>query len=91
MSTTTVRLTDELKESIRSAAASRGLSAHAFILEAITEKTERSELEQAFHASAAGRLARIAESGQTVSSADMRTYLCDRARGQPVSPPSAHT
>ena len=41
MSTTTIRLPDELKERVAQVAQAAGLSAHAFIVQAIAEKTEQ--------------------------------------------------
>lgn len=90
MSTTTVRLTDAMKARIRQAAESQGVSAHAFILEAIAEKTQRCEQQQAFHDSAAQRLARLAQSGETIAWTDMRDYLSAHVRGEPVDAPASH-
>ena len=40
MSTTTIRLPEELKARVAEAARKAGASTHSFILEAITEKTQ---------------------------------------------------
>ena len=43
MSTTTIRLSQDLKERIARAAERAGITAHSFILEAIAEKAEQEE------------------------------------------------
>ena len=43
MSTTTIRLPEDLKERVSQAADRAGTTAHGFILEAIAEKAEREE------------------------------------------------
>jgi toxin ParE1/3/4 len=49
MSTTTIRLEDELKARVAAAAERAGTTAHAFILEAIAQTVEQAELEEEFH------------------------------------------
>ena len=59
MSTTTIRLEDELKARINAAAAQAGKTAHAFILDSLAQTVEQVELDNAFHAVADERWARI--------------------------------
>jgi len=89
VSTTTIRLTDELKARVQKAAQAHGLTAHALILEAIKEKATSSELRMAFYDTAEARLARLAESGESVSWDDMRDYLRARIKGDRAEPPAA--
>lgn len=50
MSTTTIRIEDELKASVAAAAQHMGQSAHAFIVDALAERVEQVELEASVHA-----------------------------------------
>jgi predicted transcriptional regulator len=75
MSTTTIRLPDDLKARVAAAAKDAGTTAHAFILEAIAEKAERAERLADFDAVAEARYARIAATGETVPWQEMRAYL----------------
>jgi predicted DNA-binding protein len=89
MSTTTIRLPEELKARIASAAERAGKTTHSFILEAITEKAELEEQRASFDAEADSRFARIVASGRTIPWTDMRQYLEDRIVGKQVKPPVA--
>ncbi len=78
MSTTTIRLPEELKARVAAAAKRAGASTHGFILEAIAEKTKQEDLRAGFDAIAEERYARIASSGKTIPWQEMRGYLEDR-------------
>ncbi len=75
MSTTTIRLSDELKARVAEAAKRAGTTAHGFILEAIAEKTFRDEKRAGFEVEAEERYARIVASGESIAWADMQNYL----------------
>jgi predicted transcriptional regulator len=75
MSTTTVRLTKELKDKVVRAAERAGKTPHSFILEAIAEKAELEDRRAAFIETAEQRYARIVASGKAVTWSDMREYL----------------
>ncbi len=79
--TTTIRLSEELKERIASAAQRAGKSSHSFILEAIVEKADLEEQHASFDAEANARFAKIVESGETIPWSDMRQYLEQRLAG----------
>lgn len=81
MSTTTIRLPEELKARIASAAERAGKTTHNFILEAIAEKAELEEQRADFDAEADARFSRIVASGETVPWPEMRRYLEDRLAG----------
>ena len=49
MSTTTIRLPDDLKERVAIAAERAGMTSHALILDAIAERVEAQERSGAFH------------------------------------------
>lgn len=81
MSTTTIRLPDELKARIEAAAERTGKSPHTLILEAISEKAELEERRLAFTDEADSRMTKIISSGETVGWSEMGQYLEDRAAG----------
>lgn len=89
MSTTTIRLPDELKARVAEAAKRAGTTSHNFILEAIAEKAEQAEARAGLDAEAQERYARIVESGQTIPWDEMRRYLEGRAAGKSVQRPAA--
>jgi predicted transcriptional regulator len=88
MATTTIRLPEDLKARISSAAERAGKTTHSFILEAIAEKAEQEERRADFDAEADERFARIVESGKTIPWSDMRHYLEERLAGNAVSRPT---
>lgn len=89
MSTTTIRLPDDMKARIAAAAERAGTTAHNFILKAIAEKTEQEERQGLFSDLAERRYAAIVATGETVSWDDMRGYLEDRLAGKTVVRPAA--
>jgi predicted DNA-binding protein len=89
MSTTTIRIEDELKARVTAAAQRGGKTAHAFILEAISQTVEQVELDNAFNTIADQRWANIQATSKTVAWQDAKTYLAARARGEPARKPSA--
>jgi predicted transcriptional regulator len=89
MSTTTIRLPDELKARVASAAERAGKTTHSFILEAIAEKAELEELRAGLDEEADARFAKIVSTGETIPWTEMRQYLTDRAAGKQVPRPVA--
>jgi predicted transcriptional regulator len=89
MSTTTIRLEDEMKSRINAAAAQVGKTAHAFILDALAQKVEQVEQDNAFHALADERWARIRATGKTVAWDDAKAYLAARANCEKPRKPAA--
>lgn len=87
--TTTIRLPEELKTRIASAAERAGKTTHSFILEAIAEKAELEEQRADFDAEADARFAKIVESGKTLPWTDVRHYLKERVAGKQVARPGA--
>jgi len=87
MSTTTIRLTEDLKERIAQAAEDAGISSHAFILEAIEVGVESAERRNDFYGTAERRYAGIAEAGKTIPWSEMRSFLLDRVDGKKASRP----
>ena len=89
MPTTTIRLEDELKARINAAAAQAGKTAHAFILDALAQTVEQVEQDNAFHALADERWARIRATGRTVAWDEAQAYLAARAHGKRPAKPAA--
>ncbi len=89
MSTTTIRLPDELKARIAEAAKQAGTTSHNFILEAIAEKADSAERQADFHSEAARRYERIVETGETIPWDEFREYLMGRIHGKAAHRPVA--
>lgn len=89
MSTTTIRIEDDLKARIAAAAERAGKSAHGFILDAIAQTVEQAELDQEFHRIADERWAKVLATRKTVPWDDAKAYLKARARGERPRRPSA--
>ncbi|MEI7843848.1 MAG: hypothetical protein WCI39_12560 [Gallionellaceae bacterium] len=89
MSTTTIRLPEELKARVATAAKRSGTTTHSFILEAIAKKMDQDDLRADIDAAAEDRYARIAATGKTVPWQEMRGYLEDRLLGKEVKRPVA--
>ncbi len=87
MSTTTIRLSEDLKKRIAQLAENAGTSSHAFILEAIETGVEAAERRSEFYDTAERRYAGVAESGTTIPWSDMRSYLLDRVNGKRATRP----
>ena len=87
MSTTTIRLPDDLKARVAAAAKHAGTTAHAFILEAIAEKAEQAERHADFDVVAEARYAHIVATGKTIPWQDMRAYLEARMDGRNAKRP----
>lgn len=89
MSTTTIRLPEELKARIAAAAQRAGTTTHGFILEAIAEKAELEERRADSDRVAEERFARVVATGKTIPWNEMRGYLEDRLAGKPAKRPAA--
>ena len=89
MSTTTIRLPEDLKARVAAAAKRAGTSTHGFILAAIAEKAKQEEQRADFDAVAEERYARIVSSAKTVPWQEMRGYLEERLAGKAVMRPAA--
>lgn len=88
MSTTTIRLPEDLRARVKELAERSGTTAHNFILEAIAEKAELEERRADFHETANHRYARLLKSGQTVPWTEMRHYLTESAAGRKPARPA---
>lgn len=91
MQTTTIRLDDTMKERVAAAADHAGKSAHAFILDAISQTVEQVEIDSAFNEIADERWKGILASGETVSWEDAKAYLTAKSRGESPKKPLARS
>lgn len=91
MSTTTIRLPQDLKERVARAAERAGTTAHSFILEAIAEKADAEGRRSEFHDTAEQRYAEIVSSGKTVPWKEMRRYLERRLASKKIVRPKPKT
>jgi predicted transcriptional regulator len=89
MTTTTIRIEDDLKARVAAAAERAGKTAHAFILEAIAQTVEQAELDEAFHRVADERWAKVLASGKTVPWDEAKAWLEARSRGERPRKPVA--
>jgi predicted transcriptional regulator len=89
MSTTTIRLPENLKARVAAAAKRAGTTTHGFILDAIAEKAEQEDMRAVFDAQAEDRYARIVATGKTIPWQEMRGYLEERLAGKEVKRPVA--
>ena len=89
MSTTTIRIDDDLKARVATAAERAGKTSHSFILDAISRTVEQAESNDDFHRIADERWVKILDTGKTVSWDEMRTHLAARARGENPRKPRA--
>jgi predicted transcriptional regulator len=80
MTTTTIRIDDDLKARVAAAAERAGKSNHAFILDAIAQTVEQHELDEAFHRVADERWVNLLATGKTVPWDDAKAWLEARSR-----------
>jgi predicted transcriptional regulator len=89
MTTTTIRIEEDLKARVAAAAERAGKTAHAFMLDAIAQTVEQAELDEAFHRVADERWAEILATGKTVTWDDAKAWLEARSRGERPRKPAA--
>lgn len=87
--TTTIRLTPDLKARVAAAAEQAGTTPHNFILEAIAARADQAERRGDFHDSADARYGGIVASGKTIPWREMRAYLEGRIAGRKLRRPAA--
>ncbi len=82
MSTTTIRLSEELKGRIETLASESGQTVHAFMLSTLDEVTRDMVREREFHAEALRRLTEMERTGEYIELDDLRRYAHAVARGE---------
>ena len=89
MSTTTIRIPEELKARLSRIAELEGTSTHGLIIEAIAEKADALEQRQSFYAEAKDRYSHFLTTGESIPWSEMRTYLQGRVAGRKPRRPAA--
>ncbi len=87
MSTTTLRLDSSLRQRILDLAQATGQSAHSFMVDALTQKTEEAEWTLALQREAAQRDADMQASQQGLDWHDVRAWALARAAKSPAKAP----
>jgi predicted transcriptional regulator len=87
MSTTTIRIDDDLKARVAKAAERAGKTAHGFIVDAIAQATEEAERNDDFHQVAGQRWAKFLATGEAIPWKEARAYLEARVRGEKLRRP----
>ena len=91
MSTTTIRIDDDLKARMAEAAARAGKTAHGFIHDARAHTVGQSEHDQALQALADARWGTLLATQQTVGWDETKAYLRQRAASGVAPRPQADT
>lgn len=89
MTTTTLRLTVELKSRVTAAADAAGLTAHGFMLRAIEAQTAEAEAQAAFEYLAAQRWRKLQRTGEYLTHDSVRDHAMALAlaQGGSAAPP----
>ncbi len=87
MSTTTLRLPDELKARLARLAEAEGTSSHALMVEMLAEAARQREARAAFEAEAQRRWKKMVRTGEYLELDDLRSYAKALARGERPAPP----
>lgn len=89
VSTTSLKLTDELKQRAAAAAQSRGLTPHAFMVAAIESATTAAEQRAKFVAEALAARKTTLARGQGYDADEVHAYLRNRVAGKKSPRPKA--
>lgn len=91
MSTTSLKLPDDVKQLAVAAAKHQGVTPHAFMVDAIRAAAVAAEKRAAFVADAVAARAETLESGKGYAAADVHAWIQQRALGQAASKPKARS
>jgi predicted transcriptional regulator len=91
MSTTSLKLPEDVKQLAAAAARQHGVTPHAFMVEAIRAAAVAAERRAAFVAEAQAARAEALESGKGFDADDVHAWLRARAQGQSVARPKVRT
>ena len=89
MSTTSLKLSDELKQRAVSAAQELGVSPHAFMVDAIRQAADAVEQRSRFVEQALAAREEMLASGMGHDANDVHSYLRQRVSGKPAEKPGA--
>lgn len=85
--TTTLKLTEELKERIAECAQASGMSPHAFMLGALEAQARLAEMRQAFIADAVASAAEVDAGGALYAMEDVQAYIAACTSGKAAKRP----
>jgi len=85
--TTTLKLPEELKARIASAAQASGKSSHAFMVEALETQARLAEMRQSFMDDAIASAAEVDAGGALYAMEDVQTYILARTSGKATQRP----
>lgn len=89
MSTTSLKLSDELKQRAVAAAERQGVSPHAFMVQAIEQAATAAERRAGFVGEALAARAQMLKSGQGYDAGEVHAYLKARIAGDKPAKPKA--
>ena len=89
MATTSLKLSDELKERARAAADRQGVSPHAFMIDAIEHAATAAEQREAFMQEATAARELMRKSGKGYDPTEVSAYLTARIAGKKIAKPKA--
>lgn len=89
MTTTSLKLPEDVKQLAVAAAKQQGVTPHAFMVEAIRAAAAAAERRAAFVADALVSRGETLESGEGYSAAEVHAYVRARASGKTASKPKA--
>ncbi|MDD5248501.1 MAG: ribbon-helix-helix domain-containing protein [Rhodocyclaceae bacterium] len=91
MPTTSLKLSDELKQRTAAAAHQLGVSPHAFMLNAIEQATTSTERRARFLEDAHGARNTLFETGKGFDADEVHAYMKSRATGKKAAKPKARS
>lgn len=89
MSTTSLKLPQDVKQLAITAAKHQGISAHAFMVGAIRTAATNAEKRDQFVADAVAARTETVDSGEGYAAEDVHAYLRARTHGEPINKPKA--
>lgn len=89
MSTTSLKLPDDVKQQAAAAAEKQGVTLHAFMVDAIRNAATNAERRAQFVADAVAARQQALETGKAYAADEVHTYLLARAQGKSAARPRA--
>ena len=89
MSTTSLKLPDDVKHLVAEAAESQGVSAHAFVVQAVADAATNARRRAQFVASAVAARQDMLATGKGYAADEVHAWLRARAAGQATARPEA--
>lgn len=86
MSTTSLKLSDELKQRTVAAAEKKGVSPHAFVVQAIEQAATAAERRASFVSDAQAARAQMLSTGEGYDAGEVHGYLKARVAGKNAQP-----